>query len=225
MTMKITRVSLPVRSASLWFDFFNQRLQLAEGRGDMSPSIQLGSTRVEFRQDDGQIGDHHLAFTIPEAKFGQAKRWIGERTTVLSRDGADEFECSPAWNAHSVYFEGPDGAVLELIARRELPPGQTGEFTSASLLAVSEVGVAVSSVPESASALATSAELHPYTESPDETFGAVGTTEGLLILVVEGRTWFPTSDKIAAYGRIDIDATGHNPGRYLVGSSTLTIRD
>lgn len=221
--MRITRVSLPVRSASLWFDFFNQRLQLAEGGGGKSPSIQLGSTRVEFRQDDGQIGDHHLAFTIPEAKFGQAKHWIEQRTTVLFRDGADEFECSPAWNAHSVYFEGPDGAVLELIARRELPPGQTGEFTSASLLAVSEVGVAVASVPESAAALATSAELHAYTEPPDETFGAVGTTEGLLVLVAEGRTWFPTTDRTAADGHIGIDATGHKPGRYFVGSSTLTI--
>lgn len=223
--MKITRVALPVRSASLWFEFFTQRLQLAEGHGDKSPSVQLGSTRVEFRQDDGQIGDHHLAFTIPEAKFEQAKRWIGERTKILSRDGADEFEFSPAWNAHSVYFEGPDGAVLELIARRELPAGQTGEFTSASLLAVSEVGIAVPSVTESANALASSAALHPYAESLDETFGAVGTTEGLLILVVEGRTWFPTSDKIAAYGHIDIEATGHNPGRYLVGTSILTIRD
>lgn len=223
--MQITRVSLPVRSVATWIDFFNQRLQLCEGGGGTSSSVQVGSTLAEFRHDASQTGVHHLALTIPESKFEQAKLWIGERTTVLALDGADEFECSAAWNAHSVYFDGPDGSVLELIARRDLPHGQKGEFTSADLLAVSEVGVAVPSVPESAAALAIAAALHPYGAVPGETFGPVGTTEGLLILVTEGRAWFPTTNRFTASGRIHIEATGHMPGRYIVGSSTLTIHD
>jgi hypothetical protein len=74
---------------------------------------------------------------------------------LLSRDGVDEFEGPPSWNSRSLYFDGPENAVLELIERRGLP-GTTGDgFSVEDLRCISEIGLAVPDVEDAAQHLRT----------------------------------------------------------------------
>ena len=180
--------------------------------------VTVGATRLELIEDRAAEGDHHFAITIPSDKFVEAKKWITGRTGLLGVDGADEFECSPTWNAHSLYFSGPDRSVVEFIVRRDLATATTGPFTSADLLYLSEVGVAVPDVLTTVAMLHDDADVAPYGGPPDADFAPVGDTDGLLILVAPGRTWFPTAERVARESQLWITAIGGRPGDYMLGN-------
>lgn len=102
----------------------------------------------------------------------------------------DEFDCPPNWQARSIYFTGPDGAVLELIERNVLDNAIVHAFGPGDIRAISEVGFGVEDV------LATQALMHdklgllPF-GIPAAGFGPVGDHDGLFILVPRDITWRP----------------------------------
>ena len=64
------------------------------------------------------------------------------------------FALGAPWNSQSLYFAGPDGILLELIARHDLATlSSWGRFTSADLLRISEIGLAVPDVPAAVESL------------------------------------------------------------------------
>ena len=215
--MKITEVSVRVRSALEAGEFYADALGLAVVRTPGAATVTVGTTRLELVEDPAADGDHHFAITIPSNKFDEAKEWIERRAVLLGTPDADEFECSPAWNARSVYFAGPDRSVLELIIRRDLRNATDGPFTSADLLCLSEIGVAVPGVPALAAALGEAAGVAPYGGAPGDTFAPVGDADGLLILVETDRTWFPTTDRVARETPVSVTASGGRAGTYPLG--------
>ncbi len=103
--------------------------------------------------DPGMVepGAYRSAITVPKDRFAEAKAWLQERVPLLEKDGLDEFRLGPPWNSQSVYFAGPDGILLELIARHDLPApssSRRGPLISADLLRISEIGLAVPDVSE-----------------------------------------------------------------------------
>lgn len=216
--MNIITVSVRVRNALQAASFYANVLGLPVKSGPDVVAVTVGATRLELIEDPAAEGGHHFAITIPGNKFLEAKKWIRGRADLLGVPGADEFECSPAWNARSFYFSGPDLSVLEFIIRRDLATATAGPFTSTDLLCISEVGVAVSDVPEAVARLNGDAKVAPYGGSPSDTFAPVGDANGLLILVAPGRVWFPTGDRVARESPITITAIGGRPGNYALGS-------
>lgn len=225
--MHLTRISLPVRDATVVATFYADVLGLSVRRRGGTVLATVGSTELELRESlPATAGVHHLAFTVPTGKLTAGKLWLHDRAALLTLDGQDEFETSPSWNARSVYFEGPEGTVLELIERRDLDNATPGSFSSADLLSVSEVGISVPDVQAVAGQLSSDAGIHPYGGAPGDAFAAVGDVHGLLILVTEGRPWFPTVDRVAAVAPTSVEASGARVGTYAVGAaSTLEVRD
>lgn len=223
--MHLTAVSLPVGDPRRVSAFYRDILDVDVASSDTTAQVQLGSSLLELRRQQDVPPAHHLAFTIPRGKFAAAKFWLRERATLLTDgDGKDEFETSPSWNAHSVYFDGPEDSVLELIERRDLDNPTAGRFTASDLLTISEVGVAVPDVRAAARDLQERAGIAPYGNEPGENFAAVGDVHGLLILVSPGRTWFPTGDRRAGTATTWVQAAGGKPGSHpLAGSSVLRI--
>jgi len=117
-------------------------------------------------------------------------------------DEVEVFEGPPGWDSQSVYFDGPEGQVLELIERRGRERDSASELT---LLSVSEVGVAVPDVAAAIAALG-AAGLDVYQGPYPADFAAVGDAEGMLILAAPGRAWLPTSDRRAGASRVRVVA-------------------
>lgn len=205
--MDIRQVQLATRSLADTARFW-ERLGCSVEIVDATARIVVGSTLLVFRELPEMTGALHLAITIPTGTFDAAKAWIAGLTTVLGTADQDEFEGPPNWNSRSVYFEGPDQQLLELIERRDLEPGtrRVGVGTDAGvpLVSVSEVGVPVPDVLGAASALRR-AGLEPYANPPGESFAAVGDVDGLVILVSPDRRWFPTGDRSPSSAPVVID--------------------
>ena len=205
--MDIRQVQLAARSLADTARFY-ERLECPVEIVDTTVRIVVGSTLLVFRELPEMTGALHLAITIPTGTFDAAKAWIAGLTTVLGTADQDEFEGPPNWNSRSVYFEGPDQQLLELIERRDLESGarRVGAGTDAGvpLVSVSEVGVPVPDVLGAASALRR-AGLEPYANPPAESFAAVGDVDGLVILVSPDRRWFPTGDRSPSSAPVVID--------------------
>ncbi|PYY46749.1 hypothetical protein DEJ03_06450 [Curtobacterium sp. MCLR17_043] len=209
--MDIRQVQLATRSLADTARFY-ERLGCSVEIVDATVRIVVGSTLLVFRELPEMTGALHLAITIPTGAFDAAKAWIAGLTTVLGTDDQDEFEGPPNWNSRSVYFEGPDQQLLELIERRDLESGArragdgsgTGTGTDVPLVSVSEVGIPVPDVLGAVEALRR-AGLEPYANPPGESFAAVGDVDGLVILVSPDRRWFPTGDRSPSSAPVVID--------------------
>lgn len=195
--MKITAVTLPIDDLGEAERFYGRILGLPvrrEGRTQLL--VGVGTTELVLVEQPSERAVDHLALTIPADAFSSAKRWLRERVELLALDGRDEFEGSPSWRSRSLYFSGPSRSVLELIARSRLPAHAGDEtFGHQHLLCVSEVGIAVPDVPAAVRRLRDRAGLEVFGDGASGTFAAVGDDDGLLVVVPEGRPWFPTSDR------------------------------
>ena len=192
--MKIKTLSLPTHNLNSMREFYTDVFGLPLVDEDKSSfTLQAGSTRLAFiGTKDGKAPKHHFAFNIPPNLFQEAKAWLAERTELVrGKEGQVEFDFSN-WDARGLYFLDPAGNIGELIARDMLPEAETSRFTAAAILSVSEIGIPVANVPETVTALRQTAGLLPY-RGATETFTAVGDENGLLIVVQQGREWYPNT--------------------------------
>ena len=229
--MHLTRVTLPVADPPRAAAWYADVLDLPVSRTGPEAQVQVGRTALVLRASPPPPGTHHLAFTVPTGTLAAGKAWLDGRAPLLSRDGVDEFDTAPSWNARSVYFTGPEDSVLELIERRDLDHSPHGPFahrpfSGVDLLCVSEVGIAVPDVRAVAAALRRDAGIEAYGDEPGEEFGAVGDVHGLLILVRAGRAWFPTTGRTVAAVPTVVEARGPRAGSYELGpGQRLDVRD
>jgi catechol 2,3-dioxygenase-like lactoylglutathione lyase family enzyme len=152
--MLITQVELPVSDAVQAARFYGDVLDLPTRTGGGVVEVEVGLSVLLLHPGPVEPGAYHCAITVPEDRFAEAKAWLQERVPLLGRDGLDEFTLEAPWNSNSLYFAGPDGILLELIARHELPAASSsGRFTSAQMLRISEIGLAVPDVPAAVATL------------------------------------------------------------------------
>lgn len=180
--------------------FYAERLGLPVAAATVAElTLQVGAARLVFTAaPEERRGAYHVAFNIPENQFDGAKRWLAARTPLVrNSDGRDEFAFA-GWNAHAVYCYDPDGNIIELIARHALPNAAPPPFTTASLLTISEVGLVVDDVPAMVARLQADLGVTVYAGAGNADFAAVGDEHGLLIVVRQGRVWFPASGGSAA---------------------------
>jgi catechol 2,3-dioxygenase-like lactoylglutathione lyase family enzyme len=74
---------------------------------------------LDFMQKEGPVAVQHYAFLISDAEFDDAFRRIQERRINFWADHAFEEagQINRHWGGRGVYFNSPDGHVLELITR------------------------------------------------------------------------------------------------------------
>jgi catechol 2,3-dioxygenase-like lactoylglutathione lyase family enzyme len=184
--VNFVELRLPSARADEQLRFYSETLGLArEGA-----AVRAGATLLQF-EDAPLSSPLHFAFNVPENQIREARDWAAERAPLLS-DGDNELIDFSGWNAHAVYFRDPDGNIVELIARHDLPNASTEPFSAASLLEVSEAGVPTSDVPGVVDLLA--GELGaPLYDGDRSRFAALGDPEGLFIVVPLRRPWYPTA--------------------------------
>ena len=81
--------------------------------------VQVGETSLDFIEADGAISSRHFAFQVSEAEFDEIFARIRERSLPY---WADPFHHQPNeinhWDdGRGLYFEDPNGHLLEIITR------------------------------------------------------------------------------------------------------------
>jgi catechol 2,3-dioxygenase-like lactoylglutathione lyase family enzyme len=81
--------------------------------------VQVGETSLDFVETDDEIASRHFAFLVSETEFDQILARIRERQLPY---WADPFRREPGninhWDdGRGVYFEDPNGHLLEAITR------------------------------------------------------------------------------------------------------------
>lgn len=155
-------------------------------------TLQAGATRLRFSAGRGSEGIYHIAFNIAENKLAEAKPWLEARLQLLEHEGQNSFTAQASWNAEMVYFYDADGNIVEFIARHNLPTTSSDPFGPESITSVSEIGYVVPDVEATVARLTRDLGLEPYGSTSSD-FVPLGDAEGLLIVVSEGRHWFPTT--------------------------------
>ncbi|EKU26639.1 VOC family protein [Xanthomonas graminis] len=190
--MRIVQLSLPCSDPVASAAFYRDVLQLPVA----ASQVRIGWSQLELVATTN-VGSVHLAFNIASARFAAACDWLSRRVPLLCDPlgeslGESRFALDAAWQSQSLYFAGPDGAVLELIARKPLPVHATaaGAFSAAELLCISEIGLPSAQVPAVVAAAQQRLGLPPFVPVSD-VFAPLGDHEGLLIVVDAQRRWFP----------------------------------
>jgi len=192
--MNIAYLELASSNLQAQAGFYSNVLELPVELSSDTLKVQAGASKLVFAQADSDFdGAYHFAFNIPENQIRAAKEWIAGRVPLLRDEtGKDDFD-SESWNSHSVYFKDAAGNILEFIARRNLQNAAEGGFNSGHILNVSEIGLPSEDVIAFAKNLCSTLGLSVFKQEPGETFTPVGDDNGLFILPVKDRIWYPNT--------------------------------
>lgn len=192
--MWIKRLQLLTLSLPAQLEYYQNVLQLPAKIQTDSLIIHAGRTELIFKQADVDwAGQYHFCFNVPENQFAESKKWISTKTPLLQdENGKDEFQ-SESWNSNSLYFKDAAGNILEFIARHDQQNAVDSAFNSTHILQVSEIGLPSKDVISFAKDLCAQLGVSAYRQEPSETFTPIGDEEGLFILPVENRIWYPNT--------------------------------
>ncbi len=183
-------------------DLIAQRRFYAETLGfaivsetDDALTVQAGASRLSFvaaRALDVMPGPYHFAFNIAFDQVDAAKAWTATRVPlVVDRAGASDFHNEP-FASHQFYFKDADGNIGEFIGRQRQPASRGAPFKAATgVRNISEIGVAVPDVPAAFQHFTELLGASRYGVNADGVFAGVGEDDGMLIVVRDGRLWFP----------------------------------
>lgn len=221
--MRILELRVPTPRLAEQAAFYAETLGLPVTAGpDGAIAIRAGASTLILDGDpDGPGSPLHFAFNIPENRYADAVRWLGEVAEPILHDGRPEVPF-PNWNADAAYFSDPDGNVLELIARHDLDNGAPPPFRPGHLLEISEVGLPVPDVDPVLRYLEERLAVPQYS-GDRERFAAMGDERGLFIVVPRQRPWFPT-DRVATGGRLTVTIRGDAAGEHVPPGSDARIR-
>lgn len=195
--MHLRHLILPTPHFAAQRAFYTRLLGLSPlHEGPDSVSFQTGTSRLTLRRDDNSPHDRdpgfsHFAWDIPVALVDAAEAWLRARVPLLADEqGRTRFPPTEEWATTNLYFEDLAGNILEFVARHHQPTPASSSFGAHSLLRLSELGLVVPDVARAAGPLAQQFGLRPFNgQSP--AFTPVGGHDGMLIVVPEGRGWFP----------------------------------
>ncbi|PQZ93739.1 hypothetical protein CQ018_08780 [Arthrobacter sp. MYb227] len=115
--MKILNVSITVSDLAKAGKFYRDVLLLPVESTPAGTEVNIGSSTLTLNMGESFDGVHHLAFGILPAEFELAHEWLARRVSLLQSDGSDVILGSDDWKSRSLYFLGPEGIILEFIAR------------------------------------------------------------------------------------------------------------
>ncbi|WP_353779356.1 VOC family protein [Winogradskyella sp. 3972H.M.0a.05] len=156
-------------------------------------AFKIGESVLSF-QYKSSFKPSHLAFNIPSYQEEEALKWLEQRVEILDFEG-QKISDFVNWNAKAMYFYDSDNNILEFIARRNLNIENDVEFSSSSLVSISEMAIATNDI-ESLYQQINRIQSIPIFYGDFDRFCAVGNDEGLFILIDKAKkTWYPTLEE------------------------------
>ncbi|KIQ14415.1 glyoxalase [Flavobacterium sp. MEB061] len=156
-------------------------------------TIQAGNSILKFIENSTFDSIYHFAFNIPENKLEEAIKWCKNKVGLIAIEDQNVIANFEAWNANAIYFYDNNGNLLEFISRYDLENASTENFSSKSILNISEIGIVTENPLELGKRLIEKHALEFFSKNNNsEAFSALGDDEGLLIIVKPNRNWYPT---------------------------------
>lgn len=201
--MKILNVSITVQDLAKSVQFYRDILLLPVEASPVSAEVTIGSSRLTLSTGDSFDGVHHLAFGILPSEFELAHEWLARRVSLLQAEGSEIILGSDGWQSRSLYFSGPEGLILEFIARDADATTLIDKGKNPHMLSISEVGIGVEDVLDTAAALSKELAIPNFFDC-SSTFASMGSHDGLLIIVQKERLWFPSRVSKPARGPLTV---------------------
>lgn len=193
--MQIKELTLHTNKLAAIKNFYGSILSLEIIlQNDSQIAFQAGATKLIFKEIQAIISPfYHFAFNIPSNKVEEAKEWMQGKADLMCVSENSFIADFENWHAKSVYFFDSVGNIVEFIARFDLKNDTREKFDSSHLLNVSEIGIVTKDVPALKEKLINDYKVSDFVKSVNsDTFSAMGDDNGLFILAVENRNWYPT---------------------------------
>lgn len=220
--MKILNVSITVRDLPNAVQFYRDVLLLPVQATPAGAEVFIGSSLLTLTCGDGFDGAHHLAFGIPPSDFELAHEWLAGRVSLLQVGGSEVILGPEDWKSRSLYFLGPEGIILEFIARDADAAIVSGKGEKPQMLSISEVGMGVDNVLDAVSTLSEKLAIPNYFDC-SSTFASMGSHDGLLIVAQQDRLWFPNQVSPPARGPLIVQVESPVRNSRVDLSSTISI--
>lgn len=152
----------------------------------ISFTVIAGTTKITFEQQSA-LPYYHICFRSGFKFHDYMFNKLAERSLLLSdKDGG----YSMFWQGKQAYFVDPDGNVLELLER---PFTHDEDYTPDDWFDVGEMGLPVENVQEMRHFI--KEFINDDAKEVSDTFSFYGDNDGVLVIVKEGRPWYPTDRK------------------------------
>jgi catechol-2,3-dioxygenase len=220
--MQIQQVALTVTGLAAAARYYRDVLELPVAEQPGQATVTIGSSQLVLQEGDQFAGAHHLAIGIAPVDFEVARSWLRRRVNPIVVDGSEVIEGPEGWDSRSLYFLGPEGIVLELIARDADSSAPAGDGHVPRPLSLSEVGIGVPHVADAVRALTGELGLPTFPPQGAE-FAPVGGHDGLIILVDQNRIWFPTDAHQAARGPVTVKLAAPQAGCLSLRQSATVV--
>lgn len=191
--MKLKSIRLRTSDLEEQWAFYTQVLGFQGRRLPNAIQCATGESVLAFSEaDDGDKPYYHFAFNIPYDQLEKALAWLNGRVEVLKNEEGHEVVEFSNWNAYAIYFFDPAGNVVEFIAREDIPVRSRENFSAASVIAISEIGISVDNVSGVYEKIKRASAVPAYIAG-SATFYPAGNPEGLFIIVDRSdKIWYPT---------------------------------
>jgi catechol-2,3-dioxygenase len=199
--MQILEISILTDSLKKTEKFYTELLGLKVVKQDRaSITFQAGKSLLTFNRSYRQKPVYHFAFNIPYNKLNEAVTWASLKIPLLNIDDNNVIADFENWNAKAFYFNDNNGNVLEFIARFTLDNAGDQPFDSSGILSISEMALVADDVAALAKELTALYHVPLFSKQPiRDNFAALGDDNGLLILSLDGRHWYPTRQPAKRY--------------------------
>jgi catechol 2,3-dioxygenase-like lactoylglutathione lyase family enzyme len=205
--MKSSRYAEQVR-------FYADTLGFSVDDQGSSATIQVGSTQMVLQADEDQVSFYHFAFLIPDAHFEQALAYVKYRDIEIipNRESGSDITYWENQTGRSFYFFDPDGNIAEFITRPTLGYESSNDFSIREVIKMNEIGTPVPDPMSTVETLERDFGIpveDRFKQHFSSTFCWYGDYSGVLLVVREGRNWYPTQlAAISSDLEIDLEVDG-----------------
>lgn len=185
--MKILQLKVQCFQLEKMKEFYHEvlEMELLMDR-DHAFAVRAGNTKLIFEKDT-RMPFYHICFLTNDENYNYMFGKLGNVSALLANEDGNY---RMNWEGNQAYFTDPDGNIIEMLVR----PSSHGELHE-KWHDIGEVGMPVQNVAD------TQAELNSYIEDhhkkKSDTFAFFGDQNGVLVIVKEGRAWYPTERQAA----------------------------
>ncbi|PUB34885.1 hypothetical protein C8J95_102554 [Elizabethkingia sp. YR214] len=196
--MIISELILQTNNLAETEKFYSKNLQLEMiTKTESSVSFRTGDSMLTFEQSERKENfKYHFAFNIPANQLEEAIIWAYNKIELIRNPESHLITNFDNWKAQAIYFYDNNGNLAEFIGRADLANNSDTEFSSKSILNISEIGIVTTNPLDLANQITQQTGVDYFAKGPKtEDFVVLGNDNGLLIIVSSERNWYPTENK------------------------------